>query len=184
MLRRDGRLIHVAMTATPLPAGGAVLVLRDISKWMESDEALPGAREQLESQRQHLAHMERLSTLGEMGAGIAHEVNQPLTAVTNYARVARRLLREPELDRQRLDHVLSRLDVQAVRAAEVIQRLRSYLHKPEGGGEWVDVNELVQEVIALAEVDSRINDVSIHFEAATRSEERRVGKEGKSEGGR
>jgi len=165
--RRDGRLIHVAMTATPLPEGGAVLVLRDISQWMESEEALRVAREQLESQRQHLAHMERLSTLGEMGAGIAHEVNQPLTAVTNYARVARRLLREPELDRQRLDHVLSRLDVQAVRAAEVIQRLRSYLHKPEGGGEWVDVNELVQEVIALAEVDSRINDVSIHFEAAT-----------------
>src|SRR5690625_4806930 len=114
--RRDGRLIHVAMTATPLPGGGAVLVLRDISQWKESEEALRVAREQLESQRQHLAHMERLSTLGEMGAGIAHEVNQPLTAVTNYARVARRLLREPELDRQRLDHVLSRLDVQAVRA--------------------------------------------------------------------
>src|SRR5690625_7524911 len=123
MLRRDGRLIHVAMTATPLPAGGAVLVLRDISKWMESDEALPGARVQLESQRQHLAHMERLITMGEMGAGIAHEVNQQLTAVTNYARAARRLLSEPQLARQRLDHVLSRVDVQAVGAAGVMHGL-------------------------------------------------------------
>lgn len=165
--RRDGGIVSVAMTVTPRPEGGAVLVLRDISKWMESEEALRLAREQLESQRQHLAHMERLSTVGEMGAGIAHEVNQPLTAVTNYARVARRLALQENLDRERLTDVLTKLDTQAVRASEVIQRLRSYLRKPDGGRERVDINRLIQEVIALAEVDSRINDVSIHFEAGT-----------------
>lgn len=163
--RRDTQLLPVAMTSTPRAEGGAVLVLRDISEWLESEEALRLAREELESQRQHLAHMERLSTMGEMAAGIAHEVNQPLTAVANYSRVGRRLLAQESLDRGRLCELLEKLDTQAVRASEVIQRLRSYMRKPDGGREWVDMNRLLQDVIALAEVDSRINDVSIHFQA-------------------
>lgn len=165
--RRDGHVLPVAMASTPRAGGGAVLVLRDISEWMDSEEALRLTREELESQRQHLAHMERLSTMGEMAAGIAHEVNQPLTAVTNYARVCCRMLQQESLDRKRLAEILGKLDTQAVRASEVIQRLRSYLRKPGGGRERVDLNRLIQDVIALAEVDSRINDVSIHFESGS-----------------
>ncbi|HCS29297.1 MAG TPA: hybrid sensor histidine kinase/response regulator, partial [Spongiibacteraceae bacterium] len=71
----------VAMYGSPLEDGGMVLVLRDISEWLASQRALSAAQDELHNQRQHLAHMERLSTGGEMAAGIAHEVNQPLTAV-------------------------------------------------------------------------------------------------------
>lgn len=165
--RRDGSLQSVAMAATPRAEGGAVLVLRDISEWVESEEALRLTREELETQRQHLAHMERLSTMGEMAAGIAHEVNQPLTAVANYSRVGRHLLSREHLDRQRLRELLEKLDTQAVRASEVIQRLRSYLRKPGGGRECLEINRVIQDVIALAEVDSRINDISIHFAAGS-----------------
>jgi len=162
---RVGDWLPVAFSCTARPDGGRVLVLHDVSERMKSDEALRVAREELESQRQHLAHIERLNTMGEMAAGVAHEVNQPLTAITNYARVAKRLLDSPALDRLKLGEIMEKLDVQAVRAAEVIQRLRSYVRKPDGLRQLIDLNQLLNDVIALAEVDARINDVPVHFES-------------------
>ena len=161
---RENNLLPVELTLSSRKEGGAVLVLRDISAWVEHEEMLRRTREEMESQRQHLAHMERLSSSGEMAAGIAHEVNQPLTAVVNYAQVGRRMLDRQELDREKLAELLDKVNTQAVRASEVIKRLRSYVKKPDAGRTRVDINELLQEVVTLAEVDSRINDVPIHLE--------------------
>ncbi len=155
----------VAMYGSPLEDGGMVLVMRDIGEWLESQRALNAARDELHNQRQHLAHMERLSTGGEMAAGIAHEVNQPLTAVSNYARVAQRFLENSEIDRDKLTEVLEKIVVQAKRASDVIQRLRSYIQKPTAEGRVpLDMNTVIQEVVMLAEVDSRINEVDISFD--------------------
>ena len=162
--RRDGTFLPVALTYSSRDGGGAVLVVRDMSQWLDHEEALRRAREEMESQRQHMAHMERLSSSGEMAAGIAHEVNQPLTAVVNYAQVGKRLLDRDNFDRAKLVDLLDKVNTQAVRASEVIKRLRSYVRKPHLGRSIVDINELLQEVVALAEVDSRVNDVSIHLE--------------------
>ncbi|MBN50454.1 MAG: hybrid sensor histidine kinase/response regulator [Spongiibacteraceae bacterium] len=155
----------VAMYGSPLEDGGMVLVLRDISEWLASQRALSAAQDELHNQRQHLAHMERLSTGGEMAAGIAHEVNQPLTAVSNYARVAQRFLDNSEIDRKKLAEVLEKIVIQAQRASDVIQRLRSYIRKPTAEGRVpLDINTVMQEVVMLAEVDSRINGVDISFD--------------------
>ncbi len=162
--RHDGKAVPVSLTCSPRKEGGAVVIFRDISEWLESEEVLRHTREELESQRQHLAHIERLSTSVEMAAGIAHEVNQPLTAVVNYSRLGRRMVEREVIDRKALGEVLDKLDRQAVRAADVIQRLRSYVKKPDTGRERVDIEQLMQDVIALAEVDSRMADVAIHFE--------------------
>lgn len=162
--RRDGTFLPVAMTFSARDGGGAVLVVRDISEWLDHEEALRRAREEVETQRQHMAHMERLSSSGEMAAGIAHEVNQPLTAVVNYAQVGKRMLEREDVDRARLADLLDKVNTQAVRASEVIKRLRSYVKKPDVGRTAFDLNELLHEVVALAEVDSRINDASIHLE--------------------
>ncbi len=163
--RRDLQVLPVTMTSTPRSGGGAVIVLRDISEWVDSEEALRLTREELEFQRQKMTHMERLSTTGEMAAGIAHEVNQPLTAVANYSRVARRLLAKEPIDKPKLIELLDKLNTQSVRASDVIQRVRSYVKKPDIN-RWVeaDINILIREVIALAEVDSRIIDVPVHLE--------------------
>ncbi|HET8710214.1 MAG TPA: response regulator [Spongiibacteraceae bacterium] len=161
---RGGRLLPVEITLSSREGGGAVLVLRDISEWLEHEEMLRRTREEMESQRQHLAHMERLSSSGEMAAGIAHEVNQPLTAVVNYAQVGRRMLEHGTLDRDKLTDLLEKVNTQAVRASEVIRQLRSYVKKPDARRTRVDLNDLLQEVVTLAEVDSRINDVPIHLE--------------------
>ena len=162
--RKDGGMLPVAITSTPRMEGGAVVVLRDISEWVDSEEALRVAREELESQRKNIAHIERLSTTGEMAAGIAHEVNQPLTAISNYSRVAKRLLDKEPLDVEKMADILDRLGVQSERASEVIQRIRRFVKKPDGGQLEVRVNDMIRDVIALAEVDSRINDVGVHLE--------------------
>jgi len=159
---RNGAIVHVALSASPRKEGGAVLVLRDISEWLASQAALDSARGELDSQRQHLAHIERLSTGGEMAAGIAHEVNQPLTAVTNYARVAQRLLTDiPENKREKMHDVLGKITIQAERAAAVIQRMRSYVKKPTGEREVLGLNSVLEDVLALAEVDSRVNAIPV-----------------------
>lgn len=162
--RRSEQLLPVAITVKPKSNGGAVMVLRDISDWVKSEDALRHAREQLDLQRQNIAHIERLNTTGEMAAGIAHEVNQPLTAIANYCRVAMRLLEHDTLDRTALHELLEKVNVQSERASQVIQRIRSYVKKPGVGLQDVDINSLIAEVITLAEVDSRINDVVVHLE--------------------
>ena len=164
---RNGDIIYVSLSGSPRKEGGAVLVLRDISEWLASQAELEAARGELDSQRQHLAHIERLSTGGEMAAGIAHEVNQPLTAVTNYARVAQRLLADlPEEKRVKMDDVLSKISIQAERAAAVIQRMRSYVKKPTGVREVLALNSVLEDVLALAEVDSRVNAIPVVLNAA------------------
>ena len=101
--------------------------------------------------------------MGEMAAGFAHEVNQPLTAIANYASVSRRLAEKEDIDRQKLGASLEKMQAQALRASEVIQRLRNFVRKPKTGKVVRDPNEVVEEVIKLAEVDSRHNHVPIHF---------------------
>ena len=78
--------------------------------------------------------------------------------------MARRLLDEQELDREKLVDLLDKLNTQSVRASDVIQRLRSYIKKPNAGLVTADLNAIIRDVIALAEVDSRLNDVAVHFE--------------------
>ena len=161
----DGRDLTVAMYCAALEGERRVVVLRDITDWLNNQHALEAAREELHNQRQHLAHMERLSTGGEMAAGIAHEVNQPLTAVSNYARVAQRFLEQEQPDKTKLTEILDKIVVQSQRASDVIQRLRSYIRKPTSEGRLpLDLNTVMQEVVMLAEVDSRINGVAIDFQ--------------------
>ncbi|CAH0993418.1 Sensor histidine kinase TmoS [Sinobacterium norvegicum] len=158
----------VAASCTPAMDGehpsGFVIVFRDITEFRQSQLELGVAREQLQSQQQHLAHIERLSTMGEMAAGFAHEVNQPLTAISNYASVAVRFADKEPVNRDKLKDVLHKMGAQAVRASEVIQRLRDFVKKPVSGIVIQDPNDLIEEVIQLAEVDSRNNNVPIKFE--------------------
>jgi two-component system sensor kinase FixL len=165
--RKDGSSFRATLNCTPVLEGGevsgAVMVFRDITQRLEAETELQDTRMELQKQRQRLAHIERLSTMGEMAAGFAHEVNQPLTAIANYASVSRRLAEKPEIDREKLSSALEKMQNQALRASEVIQRLRSFVRKPKTGRVERDPNDVVSEVIKLAEVDSRHNSVPIHF---------------------
>lgn len=124
---------------------------------------------ELEAQREQLAHVSRLSTMGEMAAGFAHEVNQPLTAITNYSRVAHRLLGDdPEdntvVNKKMLEATLNKLEAQSHRASEVIQRIRGFVKKPKSGKTIFDVASLLSDVVQFAEVDARNNRGQIRLE--------------------
>ena len=123
------------------------------------------AQQEAELQRGQLAHVTRLGTMGEMATGIAHEINQPLTAIANYALACRRLLdKDPASPGLQLS--LQKISDQTFRAAEVIRKLRSFVKRSESEREQVDCNALIREVEKLAEVETHINNVPIRQELA------------------
>lgn len=104
-----------------------------------------------EASRQHqadLAHMVRLNTMGEMASGIAHELNQPLTAVTNYAGACQRMIQAGQ-DAQRLLEPLESIQKQARRASEIIRRLRAFVRKQQPQKTQVCLEQLIHEALML-----------------------------------
>ncbi len=118
--------------------------------------------EEAARQRQaELTHVQRLSTLGEMAAGLAHEINQPLAAIVNYARgCARRLRADPTSVAAVLPAVDS-ISAEALRAGEVIRRLRQLIRKETPRRETVNVNALIGESLRIVGPDARHGGVRI-----------------------
>jgi signal transduction histidine kinase len=117
--------------------------------------------------RQHqaeLAQAARLSTLGQMAAGLAHELNQPLAAIVSYARGCALRLRADEVDRARLIEVIEEISEQALRAGEVLRRIREFVRSGELHRERLDPNELVREAVRLAEAEARRLGVTIRLD--------------------
>src|SRR5690554_470296 len=165
LLRADGSGFPAEYRSTPkLDDGelhGAVVVFRDITVELDNELALEEARALVQEQRDQLAHTSRLTTMGEMAAGFAHEVNQPLTAITNYARVSKRMMAKDEPDLPLLGETLDKIDAQSHRASEIIRRIRRFMKKPATGKEELSVPELLEDTRQFAEVDMRNNDGGI-----------------------
>ena len=159
-LRKDGSVFPIELAVGEVAGESEpqfVGIIRDIS-------ARKAAELEARDQRERLAHVTRLSTMGEMAAGIAHEVNQPLTAIATYANAGERMLAAHEPDLPGIAKVLDKLSAQAVRAGEVIRRLRSFVKKREGQYELVCANELAHETTQLAEVDSHHHGIKLSLE--------------------
>ena len=124
------------------------------------------AEEALHEAQAELAHVTRVMTMGELVASIAHEVNQPLGAiVTNGHACVRLLSREvPDLDRSR--EVVGRMIKDGMRASEVIKRIRDLLHKSPPETASLDINETIQEVIALVSSEVIRSKVELKAELA------------------
>jgi len=115
--------------------------------------------------REELAHVGRLSTLGELASGLAHELNQPLTAIGNYAEGAlRRLDRGGRGRDAAIREALERINGQRTHASEVVGRLRSFVGKRETRRSAVALSELVCEAVSLAEHELREHQVEVRLE--------------------
>jgi len=132
---------------------GSVVVFSDITEPLKLSEQLDDARKKIDIQRDQIAHVTRLSTMGEMAAGLAHELNQPLTAITNYAGLVHRLLAKQPIDTHLAQEALSKMQAQSLRASEVIQHLRSFVSRPKGGKKKISLEELVKDAINFSEID-------------------------------
>jgi len=114
--------------------------------------------------RERLTHLTRVSVMGEMASGIAHEVSQPLTAVSTYAQACRRLLDAGMTDKTLVLDVLDRISKEALRAGEVLHRLKDLIRKRESERVYCDVGALIRGIENLAEIDGRLHDIRVLFE--------------------
>lgn len=108
----------------------------------------------------------RLATVGEMAAGIAHELNQPLTAIANYAQACERLLERPQVDLADFRTAFREITAQAVRAAEILRRLRSLTTSAAAERMRADINDIVTEMQELMQSDARSRGVSLQLQLA------------------
>ena len=119
--------------------------------------------------RQHqseLVHVCRLSTMGEVATGMAHELNQPLSAIVNYANGASRRLQGGIGDSDALVDAMRHISTQAQRAGEIIRRLRALVGKQPPSRSAVDLNYLVREVCSFVEFETTRLDLQVQLELA------------------
>jgi PAS domain S-box-containing protein len=136
--------------------------LGNIIRWYGTNtdiEDLKRAEEELHKARVELAHVTRVTTLGEMTASIAHEINQPLAAVVNNASACLRWLAAHNLEEARRSAVLIIAD--GHRAGEIISGIRSLVNKASPQKDWLNINETILEVIALARSEVQGNRIAL-----------------------
>ena len=158
---KDGGYRHRALRAAPRPgdAGcrkfvGACVDDTDRVR-LEADVA---------RHRDALAHATRVAALGELQASMAHELNQPLTAILSNAQAATRFLDQDPLDVDELRAILTDIIADDRRAREVIRRLRALLMKSESRRELVDINALIRQALDLVRSELLIQGVSSRLE--------------------
>jgi two-component system, LuxR family, sensor kinase FixL len=147
------------MSVVPLsvPEGGAVVSHTDVTE---------RKRAELEAQRsrQELAHFTRVSTIGELTASLAHELNQPLTGILANAQAALRFLDTAPPDLPEIRDILKDIVDDDKRAAEVIRRLRGLLRKEEVRFRLLDLNALIRDVAKLLSSDAIIRNIAVRLE--------------------
>lgn len=159
-----GRVCWMETHAVPLrDAHGAVYAMlgitRDITehKWAE---------EQARRHQTELARVARLSTMGEMATGLAHELNQPLSAIANFARGCIRRLRSGDVAPDDLIEPLEEVCEQAERAGEIMRHVRDFVRKSEPRMTAVDINQLVRSVVKFTEHEARQHETTVTLQLA------------------
>lgn len=118
-------------------------------------------KRRVEDLQAELLHASRLSVMGQMASAMAHELNQPLTAVINYLEAGRNLLAGEPLSRDRIDNLIGRAVAQAERAGDVIRQLRQFARKGEADRRAENLNTLVEEALGLALLGARQSGVRV-----------------------
>jgi two-component system, LuxR family, sensor kinase FixL len=162
--RRDGSVFpahlsvgRVAGTEPPQFVG----FIRDITA---QHEHIVGVQQEARSSVDRLMHVSRMATVGEMAAGIAHELNQPLTAIANYAHASERFLDLPDPELDEVREAVREIAGEALRAGAIIRRLRGLVRGDDGERENTRVDGLIEELRMLTLADARMHDTSIRFE--------------------
>ena len=157
--RASGESFPVSLAVGEVAGGSQrrfVGIIRDLS-------AKRAAEQRARSLEHRLAHVGRFNLMGEMAAGIAHEINQPLSAIATYAQAAKRVLQKPDPDIALLEDVYGKIDQQARRAGQVIDNLRKLIRKQAVDTQSLDVNHVVDDVMSLIEADARSEGIPVQL---------------------
>ncbi len=159
-LRKDGETFPMELQVGEFAFMGSRFFtgfVRDLTERQEAER-------RIQDLQAELLHASRLSVMGQMASTMAHELNQPLTAVTNYLEAGRQLLATGAGGPERLGEIMEKAIAQAQRAGEVIRQLRQFVSKGETEHRIESLNQLVEEALALALVGARQRGVRTSLE--------------------
>jgi two-component system sensor kinase FixL len=160
-LRKDGTTFPMELAVGEVTSGSAPLFtgfLRDLTERQATQQ-------RLQDMQAELIHMSRFTAMGEMASTLAHELNQPLTAVTSYLNGCRRLLNGTEsVHNLMLRDAIDRAADQALRAGQIIRRLRQFVARGESERNVESLPRLIEEAGALALVGVKETGVKVSFE--------------------
>jgi two-component system sensor kinase FixL len=165
--RRDGSTFPMELSVGEMRSNGRCHFtgfIRDLTERQQTEARL----QELQAE---LVHISRLSAMGEMASALAHELNQPLSAIANYVKGSHRLLAarsDPEAERLR--GALDKASEQALRAGEIIRRLRDFVARGETEVQIESLSKLVEEASALALVGAKQHGVLVRFNLDPRAD--------------
>jgi PAS domain S-box-containing protein len=170
-LRKDGTVMWADVSSVFVPASGSVsaffsVVIVDITKRKRAEEELQEKEISLRESQNELAHVSRVTTMGELAASIAHEVNQPLAGIVTNANASLRWLAGDSPNLTEAREAIRRIVRDGVRAGDVISRMRALFKKAATAKESVAINEVIQEVLLLTRSELQKNRVSLRTQFA------------------
>jgi two-component system sensor kinase FixL len=159
-MRKDGTTFPMHLTIGEMQSGGQPYFtgfVRDLTEHQQTQARL----QELQSE---LVHVSRLSAMGEMASALAHELNQPLSAISNYMKGSRRLLAtSADPNALKIESALDRAAEQAIRAGEIIRRLRNFVSRQESEKRVESLSKLIEEAGALGLSGAREQGVALRF---------------------
>ncbi len=161
-LRKDGSVVPLDISLVKFSIDGA-----DYITGIVRDVSLRNRQEQLEKQHlEELAHVSRVCLVGEMGSGIAHEVNQPLTAIANYSHACLRFIGAKNPDLEELGEILFKIHQQALKAGQIIHRMKDFVSARKIFRTDTGINSLVEDAVSLCVADFKQNNISLELDLA------------------
>src|SRR6476646_9467071 len=158
--RKDGTTFPMHLSIGEMQSGGMPYFtgfVRDLTEHQQTQARL----QELQSE---LVHVSRLSAMGEMASALAHELNQPLAAISNYMKGSRRLLAgSPDPNKSKIETALDRAAEQALRAGQIIRRLRDFVSRGESEKRIESLSKLIEEAGALGLAGAREQNVQLRF---------------------
>lgn len=158
--RKDGATFPMELAVGEVKSGSARFFtgfVRDLTDVQESEARV----RELQAE---VVHISRLSAMGEMASALAHELNQPLSAIANYLNGARRLLEKSSAGDPRIGEAVEKAADQALRAGDIIRKLRNFLSRGEGERSNESLAKLVHEACGLALLGSRDAGLQVNYE--------------------
>jgi len=158
--RRDGTTFPMHLSIGEMQSGGEPYFtgfVRDLTEHQQTQARL----QELQSE---LVHVSRLSAMGEMASALAHELNQPLAAISNYMKGSRRLLAgSTDPNKTKIEDAMDRAAEQALRAGQIIRRLRDFVSRGESEKRVESLSKLIEEAGALGLAGAREQNVQLRF---------------------
>jgi len=146
-------------------------ILQLIADWLGMEIARKQVGDREQKHLSDLSHVTRLSTMGEMASGLAHELNQPLTAIANYIRGCLRRINRGNIELSELEAIMLQSVNEAERAAEIIRRMRAFVNKKDPHHELVNINELIIRVSGFLESEMERESIELKLSLADKPEQ-------------